>query len=141
MLITIDTNIVYQAPRSSNGASYALFQLIRNGEIRIALSHAILLEYEAVLTREESLKSFNMTLEDVTKVLRFIAYISEKFEPRFLFGPNLPDEDDNIFVELAVVSQSSYIITKNLKDFRNNELKFDCFQVLAPSDFLRIWRN
>ena len=141
MLITIDTNILYQALRSSEGASYALFQLIRNGDIRIALSHAVLLEYEEVLTRDKSLKSLGLSIEDVEKVLRFIAYISEKFEPRFLLRPNLLDEDDNIFVELAVVSQSSYIVTRNLKDFRNSELKFDCFEVLSPSDFLKKWRK
>jgi putative PIN family toxin of toxin-antitoxin system len=141
MLITVDTNIIYQALRSSTGASYEIFRLIRNGEIRMALSHAVLLEYEAVLTRGESVKYFDLTLEDINKVLRFIAYISEKFEPKFLFRPNLLDEDDNIFVELAVVSQSSYIITRNLKDFRNSELKFDSFEVITPSDFIKIWRK
>ena len=141
MLVTIDTNILYQALYSSSGASYALLKMIREGEIRMALSHQVLLEYEEVLTRVTTLKSFGLSLNEVRKVLRFIAYISEKFEPKFLFRPNLLDENDNIFVELAVVSQSSFIITKNLKDFRSSELKFECFKLLNPSDFLTLWRK
>ncbi len=141
MLVTIDTNIIYQALRSSRGASYAIFQLIRNGHIKIAISHAVLLEYEDVLTRQSSLESFEMENEDIQKILRFISYVSKKYEPRYLFRPNLKDENDNIFVELAVVSQSQYLITQNLKDFRNSELKFDCFRTLTPSDFLKIWRE
>ncbi len=109
--------------------------------LRMALSHAVLLEYEDVLTRTKSLKSFGLSIQDVQKVLRFIAYISEKYEPYYLFRPNLPDEGDNIFVELAVVSQSSFIITRNIKDFRNSELIFDCFKVLTPSEFLKVWRT
>jgi putative PIN family toxin of toxin-antitoxin system len=141
MLITIDTNIVYQALRSSNGASFALFQLIRSGEIHMALSHPVFLEYEEVLTREKSLYAFGLTLDEIKRILRFIAFISEKYEPKFLFRPNLRDEDDNMFVELAVVSQSTYIITKNIKDFRACELRFDCFKVINPSDFLKMWRK
>lgn len=141
MLVTLDTNVVYQALRSSSGASFAILQLIRNGEIGLALSHAVLLEYEAVLQRDENRKAFELSSPDVEKVLRFIAFISKKFEPRFLFRPNLPDEDDNIFVELAVVSQSRYIITKNTKDYRRNELKFDSFRILTPSEFMSKWRR
>jgi len=141
MLVTIDTNVVFQALMSSDGASYFLFQQVRNGVLRMALSHAVLLEYEDVLTRTKSLKSFGLSIQDVQKVLRFIAYISEKYEPYYLFRPNLPDEGDNIFVELAVVSQSSFIITRNIKDFRNSELIFDCFKVLTPSEFLKVWRT
>ncbi len=141
MLVTIDTNIIYQAMRSSRGASFAILQLVRNGRIRIAISHPVLLEYEDVLTRPSSLESFNMVNNDIQKVLQFIAYVSEKFEPKYLFRPNLKDENDNIFVELAVVSQSKYLITNNIKDFRNSELKFDCFTTLTPSDFLKTWRK
>ena len=61
MIVTIDTNVIYQALRSSAGASYRILRLIREGMIRVTLSHQVLLEYEAVLTRESSLKAFNLS--------------------------------------------------------------------------------
>jgi putative PIN family toxin of toxin-antitoxin system len=141
MLVTIDTNVIYQALRSSAGASYKILQLVRAGRIKIALSHQVLLEYEAVLTRETSLKAFDLSNSDVHGVLRFLAYVSEKFEPSFLFRPNLRDEDDNMFVELAVVSQSAYLVTQNIRDFRNSELKFEIFRTVTPAMFLMEWRR
>ncbi|MBI5308569.1 MAG: putative toxin-antitoxin system toxin component, PIN family [Planctomycetes bacterium] len=134
MIVTIDTNIIYQSIRSSSGASHKIVQMVRHGEIRLALSNAVLL-------RQSSLEAFKLSNDDVLKVLRLIAFVSDKFAPSFLFRPNLKDEDDNIFVELAVVSQSNYLITNNLKDYRNSELKFNCFKVITPSDFLRKWRK
>jgi putative PIN family toxin of toxin-antitoxin system len=141
MLVTIDTNVIYQALRSSAGASYKILQLVRAGRIKIALSHQVLLEYEAVLTRESSLKAFDLSNSDVHSVLRFLAYASEKFEPSFLFRPNLRDEDDNMFVELAVVSQSAYLVTQNIRHFRNSELKFEIFRTVTPAMFLMEWRR
>jgi predicted nucleic acid-binding protein len=44
-----------------------------------------------------------------------------------LFRPNLKDENDNMFVELAIVSQSKFLITNNIKDFVSGELIFDNF--------------
>ncbi len=141
MVVTVDTNIIYQSIRSSSGASHKIVQMVRHGEIRLALSNSVLTEYEAVLLRQSSLEAFKLSNDDILKVLRLIAFVSDKFAPSFLFRPNLKDEDDNIFVELAVVSQSNYLITNNLKDYRNSELKFNCFKVITPSDFLREWRK
>jgi putative PIN family toxin of toxin-antitoxin system len=141
MLVTIDTNVIYQALRSSSGASYRILQFIREGRVRIALSHQVLLEYEAVLSRKSSLKAFGLSVREVQDVLRILAFVSEKFEPSFLFRPNLRDEDDNIFVELAVVSQSGYLVTQNIRDYQNSELKFDSFRTVTPSMFLVEWRR
>ena len=141
MLVTLDTNILYQALRSASGASYAILQLVREGRVTVALSHQVLLEYEAVLTRDSSLRSFGMSVSDVTAVLRFLALVSEKFESSFLFRPNLRDEDDNIFVELAVVSRSGYLVTQNVRDYRGSQLRFESFRAVTPAQFLQQWRR
>jgi hypothetical protein len=46
-----------------------------------------------------------------------------------------------MFVELAVVSQSGYLITQNIRDYRNSELKFDSFKTVTPAMFLKEWRR
>lgn len=94
-----------------------------------------------VLTRPESLKAFELTRKDVVRFLRYIAYIGEKNDPQFLFRPNLKDEADNMFVELAIASQSRWLITSNLKDFVSGELQFDNFELVTPANFIKIWKK
>jgi len=141
MLVTLDTNILYQALMSSTGASHFILQQVRNRKIQIALSVPVFLEYQEVLTRNDSRKDFKLLLDDVDYFLRFIAYIGRTFEIYFLFRPNLRDEKDNKIVELAVTSQSDYLITSNVRDFKKAELKFDQLRVITPSEFVKTWRD
>ncbi|MCK5131940.1 MAG: putative toxin-antitoxin system toxin component, PIN family [Candidatus Sabulitectum sp.] len=141
MIITLDTNIMYQALRSSGGASFYILQLVRRGRFQIAISNPTFHEYEDVLMRPQSLKKFDLDREDVIKFLRYIAFIGEKFDPRFLFRPNLKDEDDNMFVELAVTSNSKYLVTSNTKDFQHTDLIFKDFQLITPAEFVKEWRR
>ena len=141
MLLTLDTNILYQALMSKTGASYFILQQVRNRKIQIALSVPVFFEYQDVLTRDESLKDFELKLNDVEKFLRFIAYIGKTFEIYFLLRPNLKDEKDNKIVELAVTSQSDYLITSNTRDFKNAELKFDQLRIITPGEFVKMWRE
>jgi predicted nucleic acid-binding protein len=53
----------------------------------------------------------------------------------------LIDEKDNMLVELAVTSQSDYLVTNNIKDFKNAELKFDQLKIVTPGEFVKIWRR
>lgn len=57
------------------------------------------------------------------------------------FRPNLIDEDYNMFVELAIASQSEYLITNNTKDFARSELSFDNFKLSTPAEFATKWRK
>ena len=141
MLVVMDTNVLYQALHSTEGASHQILRLIRTGAVRLALSHAVLLEYEAVLTRPKSLRRFGMDGEDVGAVLRYLAAVSEKFEPSFLFRPNLRDEDDNMFVELAVTSQCRFLVTSNVRHYRSGELQFGSFGIVTPAEFMQMWRQ
>ena len=141
MLVTLDTNILYQALKSKIGASYFIFQQVRDRKIQIALSVPVFHEYQDVLTRKKSLDDFELELEDVDKFLRFIAYVGKTYEIYYLFRPNLKDEKDNKLVELALTSQSNFLITSNIKDFKNSELKFDQLRIITPGEFVKIWRK
>lgn len=141
MLVTLDTNIIYQALKSAKGASYFIFQQVRERKIQIALSVPLFEEYEDVLKRKKSLEDFGLDVEDIDKFLRFIAYVGKPYKTYFLFRPNLKDEKDNMAVELAVTSQSDYLVTSNTKDFKNAELKFDQLKIVTPGEFAKIWRS
>jgi len=141
MLVTLDTNIIYQALRSSGGASFFILQQVRERKIQIALSVPLFEEYEDVLKREKSLNDLEMDVEDIDKILRFIAYVGKPYKSYFLFRPNLKDEKDNMVVELAIASQSDYLVTSNVKDFDNAELTFDQLRVVTPAEFVKLWRD
>jgi predicted nucleic acid-binding protein len=49
-----------------------------------------------------------------------------------LWRPNLRDEGDNHIVELAVAGGAGMIVTNNVADFRNAELKFPGIEILRP---------
>jgi putative PIN family toxin of toxin-antitoxin system len=142
MIIVLDTNVLYQALRGNNGASFFILSLIRDNKISLALSIPVFNEYEKVLSRPSSLKDLNLSLSDIEKVLKFIAYIGRPYTTYFLFRPNLLDESDNIFIELSLVSNSDFLITSNVKDFTTkSELKFDDLTIITPSEFVKLWRK
>ncbi|MBW8886755.1 MAG: putative toxin-antitoxin system toxin component, PIN family [Fibrobacteres bacterium] len=142
MLVVLDTNVLFQSLYSSEGASHFILGLIRHQKIKLALSLKVFAEYEEVLKRKKSLKDFGMGVEDVEHVLSFLAYIGRPFDTHFHFRPNLRDESDNIFVELAVASGAQFVITNNVRDFtHHSQLRFPDFLVATPSSFVKGWRK
>ncbi|OGG52222.1 MAG: toxin-antitoxin system, toxin component [Candidatus Handelsmanbacteria bacterium RIFCSPLOWO2_12_FULL_64_10] len=74
--------------------------------------------------------------------MRFIAYVAKPYSISFLMRPNLTDESDNMFVDLAFASNSRFLITSNVTDFtRQAELKFNSFGVITPGQFVKLWRR
>ena len=112
------------------------------GNLKLSLSIPVFEEYCDVLLRKESLKQFELAQEDIKIILDFIALIGVKTDIRFLLRPNLRDENDNIFMELAFASDSRFIITKNVRDFTYMpELKLDEIQIVTPAEFMERWRK
>ena len=142
MRVTVDTNIIFQALYSSTGASHQILKMIRTGDLSLAISIPVYKEYQDVLKRKRSLDFIGKTEDEIDTVLEFIALVSEPFVMNYLWRPNLIDEKDNIFAELAFNSGSEYLITKNIRDFTiGNELKLESFEVITPGDFLSGWRR
>lgn len=142
MKVVVDTSVLFQALHSSSGAAHAILGLMRDGALKLSLSIPVFEEYCDVLLRKNSLKQFGMEKDDVLKILDFIAFAGIRTDIRFLLRPNLRDENDNIFIELAFASDAKYIITKNVRDFTcDSELSFDDIPVVTPADFMQRWRK
>ena len=54
----------------------------------------------------------------------------------YLWRPNLPDEDDNHLIELAVAGQAHWLITGNKKDIAAGELMFPDLRIVTPREYL-----
>ncbi|TGM62903.1 putative toxin-antitoxin system toxin component, PIN family [Leptospira levettii] len=141
MRVTIDTNVIYRAIRDSRGASHFILNLVENRKIELALSTPVFVEYSDVLLRDKSILDLALSKKEINLVLDFLAFVATPFSINYLLRPNLGDENDNLFVELAFASNSRYLITSNIKDFNENkDLKFDSFKVITPTDFAKFWR-
>lgn len=142
MLVVIDTNIIFQGLDSDKGASFKILELLYQQKISLALSYPVICEYEEVLSRPHVSERLKLSLRDIKDFLAYIAYIAFPFDPDFIMRPNLKDEKDNIFAELAFVSNADFLITNNIKDYTiNSELNLDNFEIITPKDFIHHWRK
>lgn len=134
MRVVIDTNVLVAAMRSKTGASRRLITLLTSDTFEPAMSVALYLEYLDVMTREENIPP-GVTDKEMVQFVREILSYSHKQGIYFKWRPTLKDADDDFVLELAIASQSEYIITFNEKDFRNIEL-FG-IEAILPSSFLK----
>jgi predicted nucleic acid-binding protein len=50
---------------------------------------------------------------------------------------SIQDEADNHLIDLAVAGNAEIIVTRNIRDFRNAELRFPQIRILTPETLLR----
>ena len=140
MVITLDTNVLLAALLSQAGVSHQIFRLIIEEKFKIGLTTPVILEYDDVLKRNEILKKLEMLPGQVEDVIDLLVLLAEKYSIYYRLRPNLFDENDNMLVECAFVSNSAYLITSNIRDFKRGELKSHPFTVITPGDFFYLWR-
>lgn len=136
MNVVIDCNIFISAILSQNGMAKKVLTKALEKKFIPQFGQKLFLEYEDVLSRKEILDSSKITKNEIEQLLDAILSVSRWVDTYYLWRPNLSDESDNHLVELAVASNSKYIITHNKKDFESNELLFD-FEVLSANEFLK----
>ena len=132
--IVIDTNVFVSALRSRRGASYKLFFETDRALFVQCISTPLVLEYESVAKRE--LPTLTVTADEVDAILDMICRNSEPCTVSLRWRPYLRDPDDDFVLELAVSSQSKYIVTYNKADFAGVE-QFG-IALLTPKEFLQL---
>lgn len=130
--IIIDTNVLIAALKSKRGSSYKLLISIEDGFYVPNVSVPLFVEYESVAKREGML--VGLSAEDIEAILDYLLSKSSIRKIFYLWRPFLRDPTDDLVLEVAVESQSEYIITFNKKDFRGVD-KFG-IKVLTPKEFL-----
>ena len=130
--VVIDTNVLISALRSKQGASYKLLMALPENLYRPNVSVPLFVEYEAVTKREGLISG--LSAADVDVILDYFLSQSCIREIFYLWRPHLKDPKDDLVLELAVESQSEFIVTFNKKDFRG----IDRFGVRAitPQEFM-----
>ncbi len=138
MRVILDTNVLVSALKSNRGASYAIVSQLPSSRFQIALTIPLYMEYQDVLTRPENMTGAN-TEEEILRFLRYLCRIAHRQEVFFLWRSWLRDPKDDMVLEAAVASQSRYIVTHNLRDFKNRGIESHFgIESITPKEFLGI---
>ncbi|MGZ3536375.1 MAG: putative toxin-antitoxin system toxin component, PIN family [Thermodesulfobacteriota bacterium] len=130
--IVLDTNVLYAGLYSSKGASFRVLKAIEEGKLQIVISTTLLFEYEDILKRNQII--LGISDQEIEKILDYFSMQSQHQKIYFLWRPRLPDPKDDHLLELAIASGAEFIVTHNIKDFRDVE-KFGV-RSITPKELL-----
>ncbi|WP_428357553.1 putative toxin-antitoxin system toxin component, PIN family [Methyloprofundus sp.] len=134
MNIVIDTNVLISALKSKRGASYKLIMALPKELYTPNVSVPLFLEYESVAKRQGLVSK--LSSQDIDSILEYFLSKSSIRKIFFLWRPYLKDPKDDLVLEVAVESQSEYIVTFNTKDFKGcNQFGIT---VVTPQEFIAI---
>lgn len=119
MYAVLDTSVLVAGLRSNRGASFQILRAVRAGDIRIAVSVALVLEYESVILRPGLVPGF--TADEHRRIVDGLCQLADHQQVFFAWRPFLPDPDDDLVLELAVAASAKFVITHNISDFRGSE--------------------
>ena len=135
--VVIDTSILISALIGSQGPSREILRQCLKGKLEPLLSNALFAEYEDVSKRERIIKLCPINEDEKRALLNAFYSICQWVSIRYLWRPNIKDEGDNFLIELAIAGSADYLITNNINDFKNTQLKFPQLQIVTPEQFLR----
>ncbi len=101
------------ALRSERGASRQLLLGAFDRDFEVLLSVPLMLEYEAVLTREEHLTASGLNAAAVNEILDALSTVAVPVPLRFLWRPMLKDPSDEMVLETAVNGGAEWLVTFN----------------------------
>ena len=133
MKIVLDTNVLVSGfyPKKSHPGS--ILDLIIEGQLTVCYSAPIFTEYKGVLSRSK----FNFNKEAVDLVLDYIRWFGY-LVPSLPLKIELPDKNDEIFLEAAATGVAEYLITGNIKHFPKKIVKD--IKVVTPAQFIKIYK-
>ncbi|HVV45410.1 MAG TPA: PIN domain-containing protein [Bryobacteraceae bacterium] len=96
------------------------------------VGEALFHEYEDVLGRNAMFRQSPLSTNERVRFFEAFLSMCEWIQVYYLWRPNLRDEGANHLIELAVAGGADWIVTNNVRDFREGELRFTSIKVVAP---------
>lgn len=139
MKVVIDTNVWLSALTSSQGASHRLVQWLFEQDAHLhCVSIPFVLELEDVFFRPSNqARLTHFSKDQLHQFVNDICHVSLHQSIYFLWRPLIKDPKDDMVLELVVNAQADFLVTYNLKDFKQAEKNFD-FRLLTPKQFLEL---
>ena len=130
--VVIDTNVFISSLKSRRGASFKLLYEVLRNKFQQNISSTLIFEYESVAKRSEM--DIKLTHHQIDTIIDMLCKWSNHCQVYFLWRPFLKDANDDFVLELAIESNSEYIVTYNVKDFKGID-KFN-IKAITPKEFL-----
>jgi len=135
-LLVIDTSVLVSALIGEQGPGREVLRGCLRGRYRPLISNALFQEYEDVVGRSSVQALCPLSAVEIRELLNAFYSVCEWVPIYFLWRPNVPDENDNFLVELAVAGNARSIVTNNVKDLGRTELNFPNLRILTPEQLL-----
>lgn len=130
--VILDANVLIAALRSRRGASFKVLNLVGSGRFQLSVSVPLVLEYESAT--KEMRRALGLSHSDIDDIIDYICLVAEHREIFYLWRPCLKDPMGDMVLEVAVESESDFIVTHNIKHFIGSE-NFGV-KAITPRQFL-----
>lgn len=130
--VVIDTNVILSGLKSKKGYSHKLLDFISQDQVMFNISVPLILEYESILLKFKD--NIGLTVKDIRDFIDYLCKVGNQTKIYYLWRPILKDPFDDHILEVAVNSESKYIITYNQKDFIES-IKFG-ISTITPKEYL-----
>lgn len=111
MRVVVDTNVLVSRYLSPLGKPAQVFAQWEGGAFELAVSEAILAEYERALNYDKARRRHGLTPEQVHEIVEGVRILAIVVEPRQALAVVAADPDDNRFLECAVTARADYVVT------------------------------
>ncbi|HVW10940.1 MAG TPA: putative toxin-antitoxin system toxin component, PIN family [Bryobacteraceae bacterium] len=138
--VVIDTNVLVGALLSPSGHNREVLRACFEERIHPIVGEALLHEYEDVLGRDAMFRGCPLSTVERGRFFEAFLSMCEWIRVFYLWRPNLRDEGDNHLIELAVAGGADLIVTNNVRDFREAELRFASIKVVGPGQLRKEMR-
>ena len=105
--IVLDTNVLVMSISARN-VYHKVWQAFLQGDYTLCVSNEILEEYVEVLTR-----NINARVAEAVVYAILTRWNVRKLDPHYRFHLIKADEDDNKFVDCAIVAVADYIVSED----------------------------
>ncbi|EIJ34979.1 putative toxin-antitoxin system toxin component, PIN family [Thiothrix nivea] len=133
----IDTNVFISALMKPDTSPRQVLRRCLMGQVQPLIGNALYLEYEDIMAREDLFTSCPTTMDERDKLFNAFLSRCQWVNIYYRWRPNLQDEADNHLLELAVAGNAQWLVTGNIRDFRQHELQFPEIQVVTAAAFLQ----
>lgn len=134
--VLLDTSVLRAGFVSDAGASRQLLLATFTGKVTVIASTALMLEYEEVLLRPETLEQAGVSARDALAFLDGFCAVCRPVTIRVRWRPQSPDSGDDLVVDAAVNGLADAVATFNLRDLRAPAARFGIL-AMPPADILR----
>jgi putative PIN family toxin of toxin-antitoxin system len=135
--IVVNTSVFVSALIGPSGPGREIIRQCLQARYLPLMGLNLFCEYESVIFRESVLTQCPLSSDEISKLFQAFLSVCEWVNVYYLWRPNLRDEADNHLIELSIAGNARFLVTNNLKDFRNTQLLFPNLVTASPQDLLR----